>query len=177
MVTAGLLHCQARDRSGSTPLHSAASDSVREISQLLLDAGADARAKDNDRMTPMHFACTEGKIDTVRLLFSYAEKSQDVYNMLEDRNRDGETALHAAVEGGYLDVVEICLEKGANVRSRRGNLAHPLHIAAINGHVEIAKLLVQHKAKIDARNANHETPLHKAAAFNRIRMVEFLLDK
>lgn len=145
--------------------------------EALLKAGADPRAKDIEKMSPIHFACTDGHLEAVKLLFEHAEKSQDVFDMLEDRNKDGETALHAAVEGGYLDIVKICLEKGAKVRSRRANLAHPLHIAAINGYVEIAKLLVDYRAKIEARNANHETPLHKAAAFNKIRMVEFLLEK
>lgn len=128
-------------------------------------------------MTPIHFACTDGNLDTVKLLFKHSEKKQEIYDMLEDRNREGETALHAAVEGGYLDIVQMCLEKGAKVRSRRANLAHPLHIAAINGYVEIAKLLIDHNAKIEARNTNHETPLHKAAAFNKHRMVTFLLEK
>ena len=128
-------------------------------------------------MTPIHFACTDGNHDTVKIIFDHAEKNGDLHNMLEDRNKEGETALHAAVEGGYLDIVQLCLEKGAKVRARRGNLAQPLHIAAINGYVDIAKLLVDHKAKIDARNVSHETPLHKAAAYNKMLMVGFLLDK
>ena len=168
------------DTSGSTALHCAATDGVPEVVEVLLDAGADIRAKDNVKMTPIHFACADGNMDTVKVLFQHAEKPQSaasVFDMLEDRNREGETALHAAVEGGYLDIVQICLEKGAKVRARRGNLAHPLHIAAINGHVQIAECLVEHHAKIEARNVNHETPLHKAAAFNKTRMVSFLLDK
>ena len=165
------------DTSGSTALHCAATDGVPEVVEALLEAGADVRAKDNEKMTPLHFACVDGNIDTVKVLFQHAEKTQDVYNMLEERNREGETALHSAVEGGYLDIVQLCVEKGAKVRSRRGNLAHPLHIAAINGHVDIAECLVEHHAKIEARNVNHETPLHKAAAYNKTRMVQFLLDK
>ena len=165
------------DASGSTALHCAATEGKAEIIEALLKAGADPRAKDIEKMTPIHFACTDGNIEAVKLLFEHADKLQETYDMLEDRNREGETALHAAVEGGYLDIVKMCLEKGANVKSRRANLAHPLHIAAINGYVEIAKLLVDYRAKIEARNANHETPLHKAAAFNKFRMVEFLLEK
>ncbi|XP_067049297.1 transient receptor potential cation channel subfamily A member 1 homolog [Acropora muricata] len=168
------------DASGSTPLHCAATDGVAEVVKALLDAGADVRAKDNEKMAPIHFACTDGQIDTVQVLFQHVENSEngsDISDMLEDRNREGETALHAAVEGGYLDIVQLCLDKGAKVRARRGNLAHPLHIAAINGHVEIAACLIEHNAKLEARNALHETPLHKAAAFNKTRMVDFLLEK
>ena len=168
------------DASGSTPLHCAATDGVAEVVKALLDAGADVRAKDNEKMAPIHFACAEGQIDTVQVLFEHVENSEngsDISDMLEDRNREGETALHAAVEGGYLDVVKLCLDKGAKVRARRGNLAHPLHIAAINGHVKIAACLIEHNANIEARNALHETPLHKAAASNKREMVEFLLKK
>ncbi|XP_068697924.1 transient receptor potential cation channel subfamily A member 1 homolog [Montipora foliosa] len=168
------------DASGSTPLHCAATEGVAEVVKALLDAGADVRAKDSEKMTPIHFACSDGKIDTVKVLLQHVENSPcgfDVTEMLDDRNREGETALHAAVEGGYLDVVQLCLQKGAKVRDRRGNLAHPLHIAAINGHVEIAKCLTEHNAKIEARNIYHETPLHKAAAYNKTRMVSFLLEK
>lgn len=168
------------DTSGSTALHCAATDGVPEVVEALLEAGADVRAKDSEKMTPIHFACADGQINTVKVLFRHVEKPQCTFTaseMLEDRNREGETALHAAVEGGYLDIVQICLEKGAKVRARRGNLAHPLHIAAINGHIEIAQCLIQNNAKIEARNLNHETPLHRAAAYNRTRMVEFLLNK
>ena len=114
-------------------------------------------------MTPIHFACTYGNLETVELLFEHAERKGDLLEMLEDRNKEGETALHSAVGGGHIKIVEMCLKKGAKVKARRGNLAQPLHIAAINGYVNIAELLVAHRAKIEARNAYHVTPLHKAA--------------
>ena len=128
-------------------------------------------------MTPIHFACTYGNLETVELLFEHAERKGDLLEMLEDRNKEGETALHSAVGGGHIKIVEMCLKKGAKVKARRGNLAQPLHIAAINGYVNIAELLVAHRATIEARNAYHVTPLHKAAAFNKIEMVAFLLEK
>ena len=171
---------QQKDASRSTPLHCAAADGAVEVVKALLDAGADVTAKDNEERTPIHLACTDNKIDTVQVLFGHVENSEngyDISNMLEGKNKEGETALHAAVKGGCLDIVKLCLDKGAKVRARRGNLAHPLHIAAINGHVKIAACLIEHNAKIEARNALHETPLHKAAASNKREMVEFLLEK
>ena len=113
----------------------------------------------------------------MELLFEHAERKGDLLEMLEDSNKEGETALHSAVGSGHIKIVEMCLKKGAKVKARRGNLAQPLHIAAINGYVNIAELLVAHRAKIEARNAYHVTPLHKAAAFNKIEMVAFLLEK
>ena len=106
-----------------------------------------------------------------------SENGSDISDMLEDKNREGETALHAAVKGGCLEIVQLCLHKGAKVQERRENLAHLLHIAAINGHIDIAECLIEGKANIEARNVLHETPLHKASACNKQRMVSFLLDK
>ena len=108
------------DTSGRTPLHCAATDGVAEVVKALLDAGADARAKDKEKKTPIYFACTDSKIDTVRVLFEHVENSEkgcDISDMLEDKNREGETALHAAVKGGCLDIVQVCLHKEAKVRS------------------------------------------------------------
>ena len=171
---------QQKDASGSTPLHCAAADGAVEVVKALLDAGADVTAKDNEERTPIHLACSDSKIDTVQVLFEHVENSEncsDISDMLEGKNKEGETALHAAVKGGCLDIVKLCLHKGAKVRARRGNLAYPLHIAAIHGHDEIAECLIEHNAKIEVRNALHETPLHKAAAYNKTKMVKFLLDR
>ena len=168
------------DASGSTPLHCAATDGDAKVVKALLDAGANVRAKDNENKTPIYFACTNGKIDTVKELFKHVENPVSrsaISDMLKDKNREGETALHAAVKGGCLEIVQLCLDKGAKVHERRRNLAHPLHIAAINGHFEIAECLIKRNANIGARNVLHETPLHKAAACNKQRMVRFLLDK
>ncbi|XP_044178516.1 transient receptor potential cation channel subfamily A member 1 homolog [Acropora millepora] len=168
------------DEYGSTPLHCAVTCSDGKVVKALLDAGADLRAKDHVKRTPIHLACIEGNIDVMQVLLEHVENSEngyDISEMLEDKNGEGETALHVAVKGGCQEIVKLCLHKGAKVRARRGNSAHPLHIAAIHGHVEIAACLIEHNANFEERNALRETPLHIAAGCNKTRMVEFLLDK
>ena len=121
------------DASGSTPLHCAATDGVAEVVKALMDAGANVRAKDNEKKTPIYFACTNGKIDAVKVLFQHMENSENgsyTSDLLKDRNRDGETALHTAVKAGCLDIVQLCLHKGAKVQERRGNGGYPLHICS-----------------------------------------------
>ncbi|PFX34623.1 Ankyrin-1 [Stylophora pistillata] len=177
LLKCGGIAVDAKDKSGSTPLHCAAIKHNVKIVEALLKAGSDPRAEDIERMTPIHFACTNRNADVVKLLLEHADRKEVVLDMLKARNKEGETALHSAVKSGHIDIVEMCLKKGAKVTERRRNLAQPLHIAAIYGYVDIAKLLVDHEANIKARNVNHEMPLHKAAAFNKIAMVDFLLEK
>ena len=115
----------------------------------------------------------------MKLLFHAGEQTggwHTLSRMILDEDRDGQTALHLAVENGHIDIVEICLENGANVNHYNTNLITPMHLAATSGKLEIAKVLVDHGANIEATNALQETPLHRAALFNRVNIVQYLLD-
>lgn len=51
---------QAKDRTKMTALHSAASNGSYEVCEALLQHGADFRCRDEEDMTPLHFAAMEG---------------------------------------------------------------------------------------------------------------------
>ncbi|KAF6830536.1 ankyrin repeat protein [Colletotrichum musicola] len=53
---------------GSLPIHSAASRGTVEHVQIMLDAGADVNALNNDGRTPKHWAAERGRWDVVELL-------------------------------------------------------------------------------------------------------------
>ena len=117
--------------------------------------------------------------DVVKLLFHYGEQTggwHTLSRMIMDEDRDGQTALHLAVENGHIDIVEVCLDNGANVNHFNANLITPMHLAATSGKLEIVKVLVEHDANIEATNALQETPLHRAALFNRVNIVKYLLE-
>ena len=100
-----------------------------------------------------------------------------VSKMVTDQDREEQTALHLAVEGGHKDLAKLCLDQGANVNATKANLSTPLHLAATGGDLEIVKMLVDHDANIEAKNILQETPLHRAALFNRVKIVQFLISK
>ena len=86
--------------------------------------------------------------------------------MIMDQDRDDQTALHLAVENGNVDIVRLCISKGANVNFVKTNMITPLHLACTSGEEEIVKTLVESEADIEAKNVLQETPLHRAALFN-----------
>lgn len=74
----------------------------------LIEKGADMKAKDNYKWTPLHHAAWKGEKDTaVILLYKGAE--------VNAKGDLGRTPLHYAAWKGHTDVVEILLYNGADV--------------------------------------------------------------
>ena len=122
--------------------------------ELLLDKGADIKAKTDTESTPLHYASEWGHVDVAKLLH---DKGADI----EARNSHGSTPLHWASG-------KLLLKQGANmnVTSRNMPAPTPLHSASYEGHVYVVKLLLNKGADINAK-AYGETPLDVAKAHDR----------
>lgn len=105
----------------------------------------------------------------------------------------GFTALHFAAQNGFLDIVNLLIQKGANVHARthngypifqlkeielrwpsRQSGATPLHIAS-KEHSDIVKVLIEAKADVNAFYAGSFTPLHIAAILDQQESVDALI--
>jgi len=75
----------------------------------------------------------------------------------------GWTPLHDAAWSGHGEIVELLLDRGANVNARGGKYEDyhttPLHLAAREGHSEITTLLLNHGADLNAEDSSGDTPL------------------
>lgn len=91
---------------------------------------------------------------------------------------NGLTAFVIAVIHGNVEIVELMLQKGANV-NRPSYLDikwSPLQLAVKHGHLKVVELLVKHKdIKINQANREGLTPLIIAATSGRVDIVEILL--
>ena len=115
-----------------------------------LDDGTEVNAKDENGLTPLHFAKTKEIAD---LLIS---KGADV-NAKEAKNQI--TPLHWAAWRGRKEIAELLIAKGADVNVKNKDGGTPLHNAAWKGHVEIAKLLIVKNADVNAKDVEGQTPL------------------
>ena len=128
---------------GETSLHSAVIHNKKshpEIVQVLIDAGADIEAKNENGRSPLLLACEVSKLDAVKMLveagarvcatdsegatclilaayFGHTETVRYLVGLKEvDVNHTadgGETALHDASRENHPDVVRVLLEHGA----------------------------------------------------------------
>ena len=81
---------------------------------------------------------------------------------VDERDRDGRTALHHACIENREDLVDILLHFKARVIDADNNGWTPLHFAAQSYGVNIARKLLQLGAPVDAVDSYGNTPLHRA---------------
>lgn len=96
---------------------------------------------------------------------------------LNERDGDGDTALHRAAFRGNKQIVELLLAKGASVEARSNSGDTPFIRSAAKDHKDVAELLLAKGADVNARGNNGGTALHVAALNGLKDMADFLLRK
>jgi len=95
-----------RDKSGNTPLHSAATlHSTTNTIQLLIDKGAKVNSRNEKGETPLHKAAHSGHLEVVELLIA---KGAEV----NARNAEGVTPLEVAQKREFENVVKLLRKHG-----------------------------------------------------------------
>ena len=91
-----------------------------------LKKGADLNALDPQfGIPPLGWAAISGQTEVVKLLLEKGAK-------IDDRHRDGSTALHGAAFLGRVETVKLLLEKGADINIRKDDGMTPIDVAQID---------------------------------------------
>ena len=139
---------------GCTALHRAACANEVGAVELLLDAGADVNAVDNDAQTPLHVAAHFGSSDTSRVLLQRGAS-------VDAAGRDGKrTALYLAClfkRSGYQGVVEHLLRWG------------PSEVAVNPESSEAVKVIDMCLG--DIRTSTDEEEMRRASELERLRLL------
>jgi len=128
---------KSKDKDGFTALHLAvgAVKNGKETVEFLIAKGADINAGNNDGLTPLHIAATEGKPEIIKILIAKGAnvnaKTKEVQN----------SALHLAAVGGKKEAVEALLAGGAKVNITNRNGLTPLDFAIDEKQEVIVKIL------------------------------------
>ncbi|XP_021370621.1 NF-kappa-B inhibitor alpha-like isoform X2 [Mizuhopecten yessoensis] len=171
-----------------TPLHLAVMTGMADIVRRLIVAGADITLRDHRGDTPLHIASRNGDKEIVRLLLdpvSYEETLQNSYKIpyqkipqnLELRNYNGQTCLHVAAEGTFLEALHLLLCKGSNINTMDGKSGRTvLHYAAETNNRHLLEFLLQnYKVKVNARTYGGQTPLMLAQGRTHNAVVQRLM--
>nr|WDP79886.1 transient receptor potential cation channel subfamily A member 1-10 [Apostichopus japonicus] len=97
--------------------------------------------------------------------------TNDRQKLLTLLDKEGNTALHAAVNSGDLRTVEVCLDNGSQIDVQQCDMLTPLHLACSQGALEMVRAMLS-KADdpftvLGLRDVQKQTPLHKRKIFIR----------
>ena len=187
-----------------TALHWACQEDYRNMQQLLIDAGADIEAKDENGHSPLLLASKDASLDTVKILLkagadvsatdnkghtclllaAWNGHTETVRYLLclpeVDANQShyrGYTSLHRAVLQKHSDVVEVLIDAGADIEAKRDGIGKtPLQYACEVGEREIVRMLLEAGADIEAKDENGRSPLLLASKEGSLDTVKMLLE-
>ena len=147
-----------KDASGISLLMTAARLGQIQLAELLVSYGSAVDDRDKDMRTALIYAVESGYGDNVDVVKFLLEKKAKVAVI----DVHGNTALHKAVEMGYLNSIEVLIEYGAPINAENKEKNTPLHIAAKNRFELGIELLVKKKANCKVVNAEGKTPVELA---------------
>lgn len=110
-------------------------------------------------MADVHSAAEQGDAESVTRLL---EEGTPV----DSENASGETALYLAAKRGHVAVVELLLERGADINktieSSFGSEGTALHVAVNWGHIDVVRLFLDSGADPNLVDRQAGPPLHIA---------------
>ncbi|KAL1524336.1 hypothetical protein AB1Y20_019235 [Prymnesium parvum] len=142
-------------------------------------SGVAHRVKSNVKHDPRRVfsAAFCGKVEKLRRLLE-ADDAPDWGCLLDWKNEQGVTPLHAACQEGHAECARLLLENGATVDVLADGIGDtPLHTACRFGREHCVALLLEWGASVSRRGVAHgETALHVASRIGSHQCVRLLLE-
>jgi ankyrin repeat protein len=204
LLTREDIEIDARDDDGFTPLNAAADNGHASIVSKLLAKGAAVDISSNSGWIPLTAACQQGYVETIKALVADERTDingqdgagwtplgmasqhgrEDAVNFLLahraidiDRvDREGWTALKNASHHGRVRMVDLLLNKGAQVDIPDNKGWTALMGASKWGHYGICRRLLEHHANVNLANSEKSIALHWASHRGYANLVTLLVE-
>jgi len=159
-----------------TALEVAAAKGKVDLVELLVDKGAKPPAalidgpKFLEAAEEVHLDGKDPKGSKLRVMMACGAN-------VDVKDSTGETALHKAVSKGYMKLIQLLLEKKANLEVKGGEYTcSALFAAAKSDRLDAFKYLVEKGADIESRQADGRTVLGQAVRTGNSQMCQLLLE-
>ena len=126
--------------------------------------------------------CEEGNLKRAKKMLSprrffIFKNPINVNVLIEPQSTYGvqRTLLHGAASGGNKEIVELLIDRGAEINVITAQGLTPLHIASVLGKTDIAGLLISHGALVDAPDNKGMTALHYAVSNRHTEVIKLLI--
>jgi outer membrane protein assembly factor BamB len=186
------------NNNGLTLLHLAARNGQKDAVELLLTKGADFKAQNRGGRTAAGLAKEYGHSEIFELLSKHANQSggakeimtiydyaavgdiEQLKSLISEgadvsaKSRNGMIPLHWAALNGHKDIVELLIQKGADVNAGPQT---PLLFACQRGKKDVIELLISKGADINVKNNSGQMPIHFLARDGYTDIVELLIAK
>jgi ankyrin repeat protein len=161
------------------PLHLAVERRDESTVRLLLDAGADIKAKDEMNRSPLHMLCSGGKCPLRDSLCETSSIRKALLDAGADVNASDSTtttALTMAAEMGSPSLERFLIDRDAKKNTTDMTHRMALTIAARTGDFGPAQLLIKDGTDINATDSARKTALVTAVEMGDPCLVRLLLD-
>ncbi|KAJ7166318.1 ankyrin repeat-containing domain protein [Mycena crocata] len=155
------------------PLYVAAYRGHIEIVRLLLDQGADINGK-GYYGTALQAAAGEGHEAVAKLL---TQRGAEITPDAETASTSCPSPLQAASNGGYVRIVQMLLDAGADVNARGGDYGNALQVASFEGNVPLVDMLIKQGADMNASGGDYHSALKAASYSGNVNVVRLLIEK
>ncbi|KAJ6572494.1 hypothetical protein DFH09DRAFT_1362444 [Mycena vulgaris] len=83
--------------------------------------------------------------------------------------------LYWAAKLGFLQILRLLLERGADVNAQGGYYGNALQAASVKGHLDLARLLLEHGADVDSQGGYYGNALQAASVKGHLDLARLLL--
>ena len=158
---------------GMNTMHFAIFNNQLEVARdIIMKRKVCCCTKTNDNFNVVHLAADIGNPQMMSLVLSQPES----FNLVNEGNNRGETALHLAAGKGHLKCVELLLDKGAMIHRCHSGYS-PFLYACYKGFSEVARILLEaHPFQLNWLNDDGDSALHVSAKAGHAAVVKMLLD-